>query len=116
MIKELPSYVFVDDSSLRLIPRNNVLRSEMETGMPKTRPIQSGSLDNYSMQISFCKKNLLPFKAWFKSIKFGADWFIMTDPIDGVRKRFRFVETELEHVKRGSLYLTNIVLETYNGV
>lgn len=117
MIPKFPSYVFIDDSSLVRGMPSNVLRSSMEVGPQKTRPIQTIPLFTVSMDISFCDDKLSSFKSWFRNdIGSGAYWFIMNDPFDGVKRRFRFSEdsSDFSFSKNGNLYRTGITLEAYD--
>lgn len=114
MIKTFPTFIFVDDNSLRRISVPNVIRSEMETGPQKTRPIQTDGFFNVAMSVSICTDKLTEFRSWFKSIKSGADWFLMRDPFDGTTRRFRFVEYENEWQKRGNLLTNSFMLEAYD--
>ena len=115
MIPSFPSYIFVDDSSLQRVTMPNVLRSEMEIGPQKTRPIQSEGFFQVSMQVSICCSKLNEFRAWFKNeLKFGANWFLMPDPFDGTERRFRFVEYELNWSKSGDVLLSQFILEAYD--
>lgn len=116
MIPSLPGYVFIDDATLQRAYMPNVLRSEMEVGPQKTRPIQSKPMFQTSMDISICLKDLGSFNQWFReSIGFGSYWFLMNDPFDGTRRRFRFVSYDYSWRKVGDLMQTNIVVEAYDG-
>lgn len=114
MIPSFPKYVFIDDSSLERINIPNVLRSEMETGPQKTRPIQSVPMFNIRMNISICEDDLLNFKTWFKDLKFGSNWFLMNDPFDGTERRFRITNYDLSWKKLGDLLTSAIVVEAYD--
>ena|SRR5690606_20765654 len=109
-----PEYIFIDDSSLQRVSMNNVIRSEMEIGPQKTRAIQSIPLFQTSMNVSLCDDKLSNWKSWFSSIRYGQNWFLMNDPFDGIKKRFRFVDTEISWSKTGNLYQTQFVLEAYD--
>lgn len=109
-----PNYIFIDDSTLERVSLNNVIRAETEIGPHKTRPIQSIPLFQCSMSVSMCDFKLLDWRMWWASIKFGSNWFLMDDPFDGVKRRFRFVETEINWKKTGNLYQTQFVLEAYD--
>lgn len=115
MITKFPNYIFINDVGLERSNISNVLRSEMEVGAQKTRPIQSTPMFQTAMDISMQTDRLIDFRTWFKNdLKFGTYWFTMNDPFDGVKRRFRFVEYEFAWRKTGNLFQTRIVLEAYD--
>lgn len=117
MIPSFPKYVFIDDSTLERVSMANVLRSEMEVGPQKTRPIQSTPMFQVSMQISICADKLTDFREWYQQdIGFGAYWFTLNDPFDGTLRRFRFVEYENAWAKAGNLLRTSVILEAYDAL
>lgn len=109
-----PNYIFIDDTSLQRVSMENVIRSEMEVGPQKTRPIQSVPLFQVSMDVSLCDPKLLDWRMWWRDIKYGSNWFLMNDPFDGTKRRFRFVETEISWTKSGNIYRSSFVLEAYD--
>lgn len=115
MIPSFPDYIFIDDSTLQRVTMDNVVKSEMEIGPQKSRPKQSVPMYQISMSVSICDDKLNTWRAWFRNeLGSGAYWFLMNDPFDGVRRRFRFVETEINWSKSGSLLQTGFVLEAYD--
>ena len=115
MIPNFPDYIFIDDKGLERATTPNVLRSEMEVGPQKTRPIQAIPMFQVSMNISMRSNRLTDFRAWFnQDIRFGAYWFLMNDPFDGVKRRFRFIDYEMNWSKTGNLLQSKIVLEGYD--
>lgn len=115
MMPTFPKYIFIDDSSLQRVTMDNVLRSEMEVGPQKTRPIQSVPMMQISFSASICDDKLLNFRTWFRNdLGSGARYFLMYDPFDGERRRFRFVETEISWSKVGTLLSTKFVMEAYD--
>lgn len=115
MMPRLPNYVFIDDTSLQRAQMPNVLRSEMETGPNKTRPIQSVPMFQIAMNIYICDDKLTDFRTWYRNeLKDGASWFIMRDPFDGTERRFRFVNYEYAWVKGGDVLSTQITVEAYD--
>jgi hypothetical protein len=115
MIPSFPNYIFIDDSSLQRVTRDNLVKSDMEIGPQKSRPKQSVPMYQISMRVSICDDKLNTWRAWFRTnLGSGAYWFLMNDPFDGTRRRFRFVETELNWVKSGNLLQTSFVLEAYD--
>lgn len=115
MIISFPDYIFIDDNGLERANTPNVLRSEMEVGPQKTRPIQTTPMFQVSMSISMRANRLAEFRTWFnQDIRFGAYWFLMSDPFDGVKRRFRFIDYELAWEKTGNLVRSKIVLEAYD--
>lgn len=117
MIPTFPTYVFIDDTGIQRVMQSNVKRSEMEIGAQKTRPIQSVPMFQMSLTISISINRLSSWQDFFiNQIKSGAYWFLLFDPIDGVKKRFRFVEYEINWTKRGNILQTSIVLESYDGI
>lgn len=115
MMPVFPSYIFIDDSTLQRSTVSNVLKSQMEVGPQKTRPIQSIPMFGVSLNVSLCADDLLSFRTWFRNeVGSGAYWFLMNDPFDGVRRRFRFAETEFAWSKGGNILSSNFVLESYD--
>lgn len=115
MIPYFPDFVFVNDDSIQRQNVPNVLRSEMETGPQKTRPIQSVGFFNVQMEISICDEKLNDFRKWFNlDLKSGANWFLMNDPFDGVLRRFRFLTYDLNWRKRGDILAASVSLEAYD--
>lgn len=110
-----PTYIFIDDSTLRRIDVPNVLRSEMESGPDKTRPINSVPMYRVEMDISFCTDKLTQFRTWYRNeIGSGAYFFLMNDPFDGTKRRFRFFEYENQYSKTGNLLRAAWILEAYD--
>ena len=115
MIPKFPDFVFINDEGLARRSKNNVLRSEMEVGPQKTRPIQSVPMAEYEISISICDEQLTAWRTWFQeSIGSGSYWFLMNDPFDGVSRRFRFVDAEINWGKNGNLLQTTIMIEAYD--
>lgn len=117
MIPSFPTYIFIDDSTLSRATVPNVVRSEMEVGPQKTRPIQSIPMFQVTMDISLCATKLNDYRAWFfNQIGSGAYWFLLNDPFDGTKRRFRFVSYDNSWVKTGNLMRTSVVLEAYDAL
>lgn len=115
MISSIPTYIFIDDNGIQKAYRDNVVRSEMEVGPQKTRPKQSTRLFQMSLNVSICVDKEGDFNEWFtEDIGSGAYWFLMNDPLNGVRRRFRFVETEFAWTKSGNLLRSQFILEAYD--
>lgn len=115
MIPVFPDFIFVDDDGIERTSLSNVVRSEMEVGPQKTRPIQSVGFYNLTMNVSICDEDLGNFLNWFRSeLKYGSNWFLMNDPLDGVQRRFRFLTYEITWRKRGSLLTSSFELEAYD--
>ena len=114
MMPRLPTFIFVDDSSIQKGKAPNVVRSEMEVGVQKTRRKQSASMYNVNFAVSICDDKEQNFWTWFQDeISDGAFWFLMKDPISGVEKRFRFVNYEIVWKKDGDVLTSNFQLESY---
>lgn len=115
MIPNFPDFIFLDDSSIERDQVPNVVRSDMDIGPAKTRPIQSVGFFNISFSVSICEDKLFDFRKWYnKDLKYGANWFIMNDPLDGVERRFRFLEYNNRWQKRGSILINRFTLEAYD--
>lgn len=111
---KLPSYIFVNDLTIRIAKMPNVLRSEMEAGMQRTRKLQSRTTKQYSCELSICTDKEASFDEWFDSdLASGAFWFLMNNPINGKEQRFRFVEYEITWTKTGDVLTSPIILESY---
>lgn len=114
-MRKFPKFVFINDSTLVRRDVNNVLRSDMETGPAKTRPIQSVPLYNVSAEIAYNIARHSDWRSfWRNDIGFGAYWFLMKDPFDGVLRKFRFLETEIDWQKSGNLMKATVSLEAYD--
>lgn len=114
---EFPKYIFIDDSTVNHSYQPNVIRSEMDVGPQKTRPIQSRPLYSIAFGVAIPVRRFPEFQTWFfTTLRSGTSWFLLKDPIDGTEKRFRFVETDLEWTKSGNLMRSAFVIEAYNGV
>ena len=117
MILNFPEYIFIDDSSLTQTFIDNVLRSEMEVGPQKTRPIACKPMVQISFTARICGiEDFKSYKTWFKSISYGASWFLLNDPIDGEEKRFRFVNSQIQWSKNVEIYTSTFTLETYYAI
>ena len=110
---KFPKFVFIDDSDLERDLAENIVRSEMEVGPQKTKPIQSIPLFNLTFAIAIPECRFTEFNNWFKSVKYGASWFLMRDPSDGVERRFRIVGAET-FVKAGTLWRSKLTVEAYD--
>lgn len=114
---EFPKYIFIDDSTIKKRKPTNILRSEMENGPVKTRPLQSGGLFNIVFDVAIPVTREGEFDQWFnKSLGYGAYWFLLNDPLDGQKKRFRFLDTEIEWKKGGNLLRSTFTLEAYDDL
>lgn len=113
---EFPRYVFIDDATLSRATLNNIVRSEMEVGPDKTRPIQSVPMFNISFSVAVPVSRFNEFNTWLRNDNLnGTAWFLLKDPFDGVKKRFRFVNPEFRWVKTGvNLLMTEFTLEGYD--
>lgn len=115
MMPSFPDYVFINDQSLQRMDVPNILRSQMETGAEKTRPIQNIPMFRIQAEITICEDKITDFRTWYKnSLGHGAYWFLMNDPFDGTRRRFRFVEYNNNWQKRGTILTQTIILEAYD--
>lgn len=115
MMPTFPDYIFVPDDALQRVNIPNILRSEMEIGPQKTRPIQSIPLFQIAMGVRICENKLLDFRTWFRNdIKSGASWFTMKDPYDGTTRRFRFVNYDINWTKNGDVLVSQFILEGYD--
>ena len=115
MIPVFPNYVFIDDSSLSRTVMNNVLRSEMDVGPQKTRPIASCPMVQVGFTATICEDSYKDWCEWFaKDISYGAKWFRLNDPFFGDGSRFRLVEPEITWIKRGTVYQASLVIEGYD--
>lgn len=115
MIPNFPSYIFINDSTIQKEIRNNVLRTEMNVGPSKNRPIQCRPMYDLTFNITFCDDKIQDFENWFQGdIGHGAYWFLLNDPISGESKRFRFTQPP-RLSKIGNIYTSNFSLEAYSG-
>lgn len=116
MVPVFPTYVFINDLSLSRQIQKNILRSELEVGPKKTRPVACKPMVQIQFTVNICDEDFQNFLTWFRSdIGYGSFWFLMNDPFDGVRKRFRFVNTDIAFQKANHLYQATFLIETYDG-
>ena len=117
MIPSLPNYIFIDDSTLTFQTMDNITRSEMEVGPQKTRPIDCKPMTQISFTARVCgRTDFASFQTWWKEeLSYGASWFLMIDPFDGLEKRYRFANTQIQWVKLNEIYTSTFNLETQNG-
>lgn len=116
MIPVFPNYVFINDSSLTRQIQDNVLRSQNEVGPNKTRPKSCSPIFQIGFQVTICEQDYQNFLTWFRSdISYGANWFLLPDPFDGVQKRFRFAETQIQFSKNNHVFQSNFLIESYDA-
>lgn len=113
MMNEFPEFLFIDDSTITLTAIDNIIRSDMDNGMAKTKPNQSSPIYSISFSVFTHKENILEFNSWFRNIRHGALWFLMRSPVNGKMKKYRFRETQISWKKEGSLWGSNFELEYY---
>lgn len=114
-MNEFPDYIFINDLSIRSKSINNIVRTEMGSGLPKTKPIDSTPMREVSFDVSIDSSDLTSFNNWFRlDLKSGLYFFLMRDPLLGVIKRFRFKDTEIEWSKIGSILTSRFILESYD--
>lgn len=113
---ELPKYVFLDDSTMVRADVPNLIRTKMEAGPDKIKKIQTTPLFNCSCDVSINVSRLKDFRTWkANDLNGGSSWFLMNDPFDGVKRRFRFIlDNEIEWTKAGNLLTAKFVLEGYD--
>lgn len=112
---EFPKFIFIDDSSVTKRKVTNVKRSEMEAGPNKVRPVQNFGMFNMKFRASIPVNKEHNFDDWFNDdLGYGSRWFILKDPLDGVKKRFRFLDTEIEWTKSGNLLISSFEVEAYD--
>jgi hypothetical protein len=116
MIPVFPNYVFINDSSLTRQIQDNIIRSDIEVGPQKTRPRQSKPMFNVSFLATICEGDFNNFLTWFRNnASYGSSWFLLKDPFDGVQKRFRFSNTQINFQKSNHIYQATFELESYDG-
>lgn len=113
----IPKFIFIDDSTIARKNYPNVIRSEMESGPVKQRPINSVPMFGLSFDVSINKAKFTEFRTWFiNDLLRGTLWFTMKDPITGQLIKVRFADTELEWLKAGNLMRSSFVLEAYDAL
>ena len=112
-----PEWVFINDETLTRSAVSNLVVSEMETGVPKTRPKQSNPLFLTSMD---CSIEFEKYSEWMSfvnnDLKYGASWFIMIDPFDGRRIKAKIMNPEEQMQKRGNLVFMKLNIMSYNDL
>lgn len=110
---EFPKFVFIDDSTVDRGMPDDIVRSEMEVGPQKTRPKQNAPLYQVSFEASIPSRKFQEFNSWYRNDIKRTGWFMLYDPVDGIRKRFRIVEME-SWKKFGTLMRSTMTLEAYD--
>lgn len=114
---EFPKYLFIDDSSIRISTTDNITRSEMDNGLAKTKRLNSVPILNFSFNITVNRRDLGSFYKWFlEDLGGGQRWFLLRNLSFGEIQRFRFVTTQIEWEKLGTLYVTNVTIEGHVNV
>lgn len=112
---EFPKYIFIDDSTIARKNYPNVVRSDMENGPVRTRPINSVPLYSLEFEVSINKTKFSDFRQWYHNeLIRGALWFTMKEPLVGNLIRARFADTEIEWLKTGNLMRSTFTLEAYD--
>lgn len=117
MIPNFPDFIFIDDSTLNYTSLENVLRSQMEVGPPKTRPMACKPMFQIAFTARICGlEDFNRFKFWFKNeISYGAYGFLLIDPFDGVEKKFKFATTQFSWSKLDEIYSATFSLEAIDA-
>lgn len=117
MIPSFPDFIVIDDSTLTIAYMDNVVRSQVEVGPQKTRPIACKSMFQISFTARLCGLyDFNRFKFWFnQELYSGASWFLLIDPIDGTEKRFRFANTKISWSKSSEIYSSTFTLEAMDA-
>lgn len=116
-MKEFPKYVFIDDSTIRFASVNNIIRSEMDSGMAKTKKNNSKATVSLIFNVTINRNDLFNWFKWFHNdLQSGQRWFLLRHPLFGNVQRFRFLETEIEWVKTGTLLSSTFEIEGYLDV
>lgn len=117
MIPKFPNFIFIDDSTIGTVYLENIVRSEMEVGPQKTRPMSCKPVFQISFTARVCGlEDFNRYKFWFnQDLSYGANWFLMIDPIDGVEKRFRFAGTQIQWAKTNDIFTALFSLESIDA-
>lgn len=109
----LPSYVSIAFDGFNEKYESNLLRTEMEDGLPKQAKIKDKTLVTRSVNLYLSSKaDYLSFLEWFKStLQYGALWFDFTDPVTETVKQARFVGGELKGIPQNA-HLANWYIAT----
>lgn len=96
-----PSYMKLILAGLTFKRESALLRTEMEIGPPKQTVQKTRVM--LTRKVTYAadsKTDYLNFITWFTTtINRGAAWFDWTDPVDGVTKKARIVNGELDEEK-----------------
>lgn len=116
-MKNFPDYIFIDDSTIGIGTVDNIIRSEMDSGLPKTKQRDSVLMLNVTFSATINRDDIADFYRWFQNdLEGGQRWFLLRNPVFGNIQRFRFSVTEFQWQKLGTLYGTSFVLEGYLDV
>lgn len=117
MIPNFPDFIFIDDSTLNYTPLDNVVRSQMEVGPQKTRPMACKPMFQIAFTARICGlQDFNRYKFWFNNeLNYGSNWFLLIDPFDGVEKRFRFSTTSFSWSKFDEIYSATFSLEAMHA-
>lgn len=109
----LPSFVFIDDSSIEFSLTENIIRTQMDSGVEKIKQKDSIATFNLSFVVSIHREDFKSFYDWYNNdLRFGAFWFLMSHPLTGESVRVRFRQN-FSWRKLGNLMTSSFVIEGY---
>ncbi len=113
---DFPNYAGISIEGFSEKHKSQLLRSEMEGGIPKQVKVHSTRMVERPVVIVLkSKADYTNFKNWyFNDINAGASWFNWNDPVSGSVKQARFVAADLEGKPSSGLIMWRIpaTLET----
>jgi hypothetical protein len=114
MMATFPEYACVLLEGYQEKANYSVLRTEMDSGIPKQRPRRSLPMVVRDVKVKVANKTeKASFDAWIKDDIFGGTaWFDYTDPIDNVVKQARIVSGDVTWSSPGVVWFADMKLET----
>lgn len=118
MISKFPSYIFIDDASVRETRISNMRKSsDFEVGPSKVTAYSCKTKYQLRFSMSLCLKDYEEYLRWYEEIlKQGTQQFLMVCPIRGTEYRYRFLDNDLQFTKvNDSMRKTCLIERWGNG-
>lgn len=116
-MERIPDYAILTWEGYAEKPEPQVSRTDMETGPAKQVRLRSRSVTTRPVQYLFASvADYLAFKSWVNNAIYGgADWFLWTDPVDGIEKQARMSGGSYEGAPwgEGGEWLVKFTLESW---
>lgn len=116
-MRKIPSFIFINDENLSYQRNENVTRSEMDNGLPKTRNKESTQSFTMNFGISIHEDDFNLFYDWMDNeINGGLSWFLLRSPLTGKMIRARLTTNSIQWTKEGTILISSMSIEGYDNV